>query len=234
MNQPTSCAWCGGELPPRAKSLCSPECRMDKQRQQARDNRRAARANGADKTIVKTCAQCGQEFKADRHSVLLCSRACRNIMNIESGQLRKACKVANANRIAAAKPKPTTCLVGRSICRECGELFLHDARTVRVLCGSECARVARNRRLDERKRPYKRHRKFIFNRDRFICQLCGTPTANEWTADDPLSPVLDHIQPRSKGGSDDPSNLQTAHWICNSLKGDNETITRLPAPSLAA
>ena len=34
------------------------------------------------------------------------------------------------------------------------------------------------------------------------------------------SPTLDHVIPRSKGGSDDRSNLRTAHLWCNSLRGD--------------
>lgn len=106
MNQPTSCAWCGGELPPRAKSLCSPECRKAKQRNQARENSRRQRANGTAKTIVKTCAQCGQEFKADRHSVMLCSRACRDARNIETGQLQRATKAAGQASKRRAKPKP--------------------------------------------------------------------------------------------------------------------------------
>lgn len=35
--------------------------------------------------------------------------------------------------------------------------------------------------------------------------------------------VLDHVVPRSKGGSDDPSNLVASCWLCNSGKG-NKTV----------
>jgi 5-methylcytosine-specific restriction endonuclease McrA len=36
---------------------------------------------------------------------------------------------------------------------------------------------------------------------------------------DPL--VVDHVVPRARGGSDDPSNLQAAHRSCNGRKGQS-------------
>lgn len=54
----------------------------------------------------------------------------------------------------------------------------------------------------------KRVRFSVLERDRFSCQYCGAR---------PPDTILhvDHIHPRSKGGSDDPSNLITACWACN-------------------
>jgi 5-methylcytosine-specific restriction endonuclease McrA len=48
----------------------------------------------------------------------------------------------------------------------------------------------------------------ILRRDHFICAYC-CDDANE----------VDHIVPRSKGGSDDPSNLVCACKHCNAAKG---------------
>lgn len=59
----------------------------------------------------------------------------------------------------------------------------------------------------------------IYKRDGYVCQLCGDPTSETFTPGDMTSPSLDHIFPRSLGGSDDPSNLQTAHIMCNTIKG---------------
>lgn len=42
------------------------------------------------------------------------------------------------------------------------------------------------------------------------CEQCG---CNE-------DLTIDHIKPRSKGGSDDPSNLRTLCRMCNSKKGN--------------
>ena len=52
------------------------------------------------------------------------------------------------------------------------------------------------------------------------CQICGERVDRHA---DPLSdwyPSLDHIVPRSHGGTDDADNLRTAHRWCNSVRGD--------------
>ncbi|MEO0551316.1 MAG: HNH endonuclease signature motif containing protein [Pseudomonadota bacterium] len=58
-----------------------------------------------------------------------------------------------------------------------------------------------------------------------LCALCGRPMLRsrfeapharvwaKWRA------TYDHILPRSKGGTDDPSNLQLTHAVCNKIKG---------------
>lgn len=106
MNNPTTCAWCGGGLPQRATSLCSPTCRKAKQRQQARENSRRARAEGTAKSIAKTCTHCQATFKTDRHTTKLCSRACRDKANVEAGHIQRAAKAAGQASKRRAKPKP--------------------------------------------------------------------------------------------------------------------------------
>lgn len=67
--------------------------------------------------------------------------------------------------------------------------------------------------------PYKRAD--VFARDGYVCQLCGRPTlVYVVTWRHPLSPELDHIVPVSRGGSDTPDNVQTAHRRCNIRKGN--------------
>jgi 5-methylcytosine-specific restriction endonuclease McrA len=36
----------------------------------------------------------------------------------------------------------------------------------------------------------------------------------------PMAPTIDHIVPLSKGGTHEPINCRTAHFLCNSTKGD--------------
>lgn len=61
----------------------------------------------------------------------------------------------------------------------------------------------------------------IFERDNFTCKHCGTRRC--------LS--VDHIIPKSKGGSDEESNLQTLCGRCNSIKKDRlpDVLGKLPA-----
>lgn len=53
------------------------------------------------------------------------------------------------------------------------------------------------------------------------CGICGHPVDKSLKYPHPLSPVIDHVVPVSKGGH--PSsieNLQLAHWQCNRQKSD--------------
>lgn len=53
----------------------------------------------------------------------------------------------------------------------------------------------------------------VFKRDSFRCQYCGRAAPD-------VVLELEHIEPRSKGGSDEMFNLTTACWECNSGKSD--------------
>lgn len=55
----------------------------------------------------------------------------------------------------------------------------------------------------------------VLKRARFRCELCGI------SADEKALEV-DHILPRNRGGSDDPSNLQGLCYTCNASKRDRD------------
>lgn len=59
----------------------------------------------------------------------------------------------------------------------------------------------------------------IYERDSWVCQICSLPVDVGSGFNDNFAPSLDHIIPRSLGGSDDPVNLRTAHRVCNSIRG---------------
>ena len=62
----------------------------------------------------------------------------------------------------------------------------------------------------------------IYERDGWLCHLCNEPVERAAHFNDDLAPSLDHLKPRSKGGSDDPDNLATSHRLCNSRRRDDE------------
>lgn len=71
-------------------------------------------------------------------------------------------------------------------------------------------------------------RRSIMRRDRFTCQICGI-VGREYRFrrggfgyETDLPDVflsIDHVIPRSRGGSSDPSNLRVLCTLCNTLKG---------------
>jgi 5-methylcytosine-specific restriction endonuclease McrA len=60
---------------------------------------------------------------------------------------------------------------------------------------------------------------YIYDRDRWICQLCRKRIHKTKQVPHPLAATLDHITPLALGGHHEPANLQAAHFICNSRKG---------------
>lgn len=57
-------------------------------------------------------------------------------------------------------------------------------------------------------------------RDGLDCSLCFQPIDTSLTWPNPGSISIDHIRPRSLGGSNDPSNLALSHLGCNCSKGN--------------
>lgn len=60
----------------------------------------------------------------------------------------------------------------------------------------------------------------IFERDLWVCNLCGKPVDKTKKYPDAMSASLDHIIPLSKGGSHTKDNVQLAHLLCNIKKGN--------------
>jgi len=59
----------------------------------------------------------------------------------------------------------------------------------------------------------------IFQRDRWVCGLCGKKVLRNLRWPDKRSASVDHIQPISEGGKHVRANVQCAHLECNSRKG---------------
>lgn len=60
----------------------------------------------------------------------------------------------------------------------------------------------------------------IFERDGWICKLCGEPVDESIAYPNPKSASLDHVLPIAKGGGHTRANCQLAHLGCNSRKRD--------------
>jgi len=58
----------------------------------------------------------------------------------------------------------------------------------------------------------------IFERDGWICGICGRKINKQLKHPHKYSPSVDHIIPLSKGGIDTPINLQASHLECNLRK----------------
>lgn len=134
------------------------------------------------------------------------------------------CAPRNAfDRRSRAKAKLTLAArgtVGRTWthgpCRICGTPTTWKSHRD-AACSPRCSR--RIKAL-ARKGRHRIRRVEVFARDGYSCWLCDKPTDATAKVPHPLAPTIDHVLPRSHGGSDDPANLRCAHFICNSRRGD--------------
>lgn len=74
----------------------------------------------------------------------------------------------------------------------------------------------------------KHKRLAIYLRDKFACCYCGEDLHNAHRS----NVTLDHIQPRSKNGNNDASNLITACKSCNSARGNKAVEDYAPGGAL--
>ena len=136
---------------------------------------------------------------------------------------------ANAKAREWASLNPSEPIVrGTKKCDYCGSQFYYNNRRS-IHCSVDCSRANRSSR--DKPNQYKRRAiikeaiierfssREIYERDGWVCQLCGLPVETEVSYLHRLSPTLDHIYPLSKGGLHMRSNVQTAHRSCNSSKG---------------
>ena len=59
----------------------------------------------------------------------------------------------------------------------------------------------------------------VYERDGWVCGICGDPIDPALRFPDPGSATLDHRRPLSRGGSHTLDNVQAAHLTCNASKG---------------
>lgn len=104
-------------------------------------------------------------------------------------------------------------------CRRCGREFYPRTRIAKY-CSEQCCELS--------SRPVRRERKRVRLvlerqlRDERIgrCALCGTGHQEiTVTAMGRSRFHSDHITPRARGGTDDPSNLRHVCWFCNLARG---------------
>ncbi len=88
-------------------------------------------------------------------------------------------------------------------------------------------RAARRRRDKARRRALKagvRSESYtlaeIAQRDGYRCGICRKSVRMGRQVPDPHAPTIDHVVPLDLGGDDIRVNVQLAHFICNSRKGN--------------
>jgi 5-methylcytosine-specific restriction endonuclease McrA len=187
-----------------------------------------------------SCTVCGNNLTG--RQLEACSRSCRikldGIKRRGAGRLRKANMAADQyarklkrNKADADKRRAQ----GRDKitwgCVTCSKRFkVKRYSESGYWCSQKCRSVWLSRTRKRKTKAYPADwidpptRYAIYHRDRWTCHLCHLPVPPdlEWVNDEwqPNYPTLDHLVPRSHGGTDEPSNLKLAHMGCNTARGN--------------
>lgn len=122
----------------------------------------------------------------------------------------------------ATPTTPKVWVAGR--CRRCTQPFV-DRQPEARFCSTRCGRKYWR---DERKNEVPHAtRLYVLERDGWRCQICRRSIPTTVTVPHPKAGTVDHVVPRSQGGSHDRANLRAAHFQCNwkrSNRGGNEQL----------
>lgn len=170
----------------------------------------------------KTCGWCAMDFPAAQKSQMYCSIICSEDASYDRTKQRNGW--GEYNLIAK---------LDRG-CQRCGKTYRHRFES-RIHCSDLCRDLDADDRRKQRG-TYLFHgwispavRESIYIRDDYMCWLCGESVdLNDDRKYGDWSPSLDHVIPRSRGGSHDPENLKTAHRWCNSVRSDNDPLEFFP------
>lgn len=206
------------------------------------------RAHGKRTKYARTCDACASEYLSDRPNGRFCSDACKGeAYRIEKRKHSRAvvgpiepdrCELPDRHPARRVESAPRTWFAGG--CAWCGEMFVDNQPAARY-CSRHCCDLMGARNSRRRKGWPKLYltplqRCALYERDAWVCQLCAEPVDPLLTTTNPnddWAASLDHIVPRTHGGTDDDGNLRLAHRWCNSVRSDESYYTAgdLAAPA---
>lgn len=167
---------------------------------------------------LDTCRVCGAEFRSMGGQVC-CSKACA--------------KTRRADRRRELYPTVWTPVPREpQVCTNCGGQYMADKRQ-RLYCSIACKQEDANRYMWKYTKAHRARqrdafvesfdRREIFNRDGWVCGICGGGIDRELAYPDPMSASLDHVIPLAHDGEHSRANAQASHLVCNKRKNDRLT-----------
>lgn len=204
-----TCTVCGQPFTGTWRKTCSDECARVLTAETAAERR----MNWPKCSVwFRSCGHCGVVFTARHHSQAYCGDGCA-----ESAKRDAYVEYQKRRSEMARGPFP---------CAGCGTGQFPRRDSKCDVCKAEAKR--RHRRRAKRKRralklgvesePYTLAE--ISLRDGYRCGLCDQKVPMDRVVPHSKAPTIDHIVPLSRGGDDIRANVQLAHFLCNSLKGD--------------
>lgn len=219
LTAPATCPQCGAVCERAGKSgpvptYCSHRCRNAasyQRRRKAISARCHAEHEARLSATVKTCPNCGSEFTPKRSiRQMYCSKRCMKSACGESSST--PCSVEGCDRGACA----------RGLCKKHWKAIARAEGRIDQPEWNDRRRAAHHER-EAAKRGVESERfspRAVFERDGWVCGICGDSVDPNLRWPDPMSASLDHIIPLSRSGAHTRANTQCSHLRCNISKGN--------------
>lgn len=210
------CSVDGCEGTHRARGLCSKHWKQE---------------YGTATRYAITCEWCGAEHMSARKTGYACSTEHRGWLDTYRSGKPASCGLSTdhpARKLQYLRERWPVCKVSFKACVVCGKAYRVQGRALTCpgVCRDTLDRDIR-RDAEHRRRARERaafvapvRRSEIYKRDGYMCRLCGDPMMMGQAVPHPKAPTIDHVIPLAKGGTHEPANVQAAHFLCNSIKGD--------------
>lgn len=248
--QARACAHCGDPISGRAPTAkyCQDLCarRAYSKARQADGRHKAYKATEAAKEAqrrylatrreTRPCQHCGTPYSTRKdHPTRYCTRRCAALARTAETTATRKPKRSRRRYLAETKlQRATHGTQGQrwveGPCLRCGTRF---ALLVTGVPGAYCSRQCSKGSQRERRRAIQHNafvepvfRAKVYERDDWTCHICGKPVDRNAVAPHPLSPTIDHVVALAAGGKHSMANVKTAHWLCNSTKGDRPLTAR--------
>lgn len=215
------CVGCGVEVT-KGKSGPLPqrcgECRENHLRLQDRKHHAASAARKKEESrnrrreAVKECPRCGVRFSPEKTmSQRFCSRRCSNVSRLDSAT--RACEAVGCVRPVRA----------RNMCSMHYRRWRRAEGLENPAPWDESRYAAWKKRRDQKistqVAPIRSRE--IFERDEWLCGICGGRVDKSLEWPHPMCATIDHIVPLSRGGHHMPENVRLAHARCNVARGNS-------------
>lgn len=158
--------------------------------------------------FTRQCEWCMEQFKTPYKDKLYCKKLCSQ----RARDLRK--------RIRSGKQRP----IFKRICKGCAENFVTRNKQ-QLFCNNECRNWMRQQMREKRAKEVvslktDKFKAKLYWQANGRCGICKQHIDITLKYPDPQSFSIDHIIPVSLGGNHAVSNLQPAHLVCNSKRGN--------------
>lgn len=164
----------------------------------------------------KECSECGRVYCARSGKGLTCSAECRKVASARRMRERYAADpVAGRLRMAKVRANFTEVQRVAMLERHRAWIALQGGRAVVNAPSYQARRARKSGVTAEVFSPVE-----IYDRDAWICGICGGDIDSGARYPDPLSVSLDHVIPLSLGGPHSRSNTRPAHLQCNVRRGN--------------